>query len=125
SDSGVDAAGLYQQTGGNPFYVTEILAAGGDVLPASVSDAVLARAARLSPNARFVLGIAAVMGATIDPDMLTGMAGPALEEIEECVSSGLLRPDGELLVFRHQLARDAIYASLIPPRRRMLHGRAL
>src|SRR5690606_35291487 len=99
---------LHQQTGGNPFYVTEILAAGGDVLPASVSDAVLARASRLSSDARFVLGTAAVLGATIDPDMLSGMAGPALDEVEECMASGLLRSEGDLLLFRHQLTRDAI-----------------
>lgn len=123
--SGIDPSALHQQTGGNPFYVTEILAAGGEVLPASVSDAVLARASRLSSDARFVLGTAAVLGATIDPVMLSGMAGPALDEVEECMASGLLRSEGDLLVFRHQLTRDAIYASLIPPRRRLLHERAL
>src|SRR5438045_521034 len=43
----VDAELLHQRTGGNPFYVTEALAAGGAGMPDSVRDAVLARAARL------------------------------------------------------------------------------
>jgi len=47
SPYGLDAAELYRNTGGNPFFVTEVLAAGGDTLPATVQDAVLARVARL------------------------------------------------------------------------------
>jgi DNA-binding CsgD family transcriptional regulator len=123
--SDIDPSTLYQQTGGNPFYVTEVLAAGRDVVPTTVSDAALARASRLSPNARFVLGTAAVLGGTVDLDLLAGMAGSALDEIEECLASGLLRLDRDALMFRHQLGRDAIYNAIIPPRRRMLHGRAL
>ncbi|MEP7023224.1 MAG: AAA family ATPase [Actinomycetota bacterium] len=42
-----DPAGLHRRTGGNPFFVTEVLAAGGAQLPDTVRDAVLARAARL------------------------------------------------------------------------------
>ena len=49
---GVDAEVLYRRTGGNPFFVTEVLAAGGTGVPSSVRDAVLARAARIDPAAR-------------------------------------------------------------------------
>ena len=48
----VDATALYLATNGNPFFVTEVLAAGGAQVPSTVRDAVLARAARLSPEAR-------------------------------------------------------------------------
>lgn len=123
--SGLDPVALHRQTGGNPFYITEVLATSGDSVPATVSDAVLARASRLSPPAREVLNSASVIGARIDGDLLLGLAGPVIDEIEECVNSGLLRPDGDQLAFRHQLARDAIYAAIIPLRRRLLHGRAL
>jgi hypothetical protein len=47
----VDPADLYVKTGGNPFFVTEVLAAAGRAVPDTVRDAVLARAARLSPGA--------------------------------------------------------------------------
>ena len=66
----VDAAGLYRKTGGNPFYVTEILSAGGEQLPGTVRDAVLARADRLSPAAREVLAAAAVIGTAVEPWLL-------------------------------------------------------
>jgi predicted ATPase len=48
----VDAADLHRRTGGNPFFVTEVLAAGTERIPATVRDAVLARAARLAAEAR-------------------------------------------------------------------------
>ncbi len=43
----VDGGELYRKTAGNPFFVTEVLAAPGDEIPTSVRDAVLARCARL------------------------------------------------------------------------------
>src|SRR3970282_1335334 len=56
---GVDADDLYRKTGGNPFYVTEVLGAGGAEVPPTVRDAVLSRAARLRPAARGLIGCVA------------------------------------------------------------------
>src|SRR5689334_1673089 len=42
----LDAEELYRKTNGNPFFVTEVLAAGGAGVPETVRDAVLARAAQ-------------------------------------------------------------------------------
>ena len=39
---------LHRVTGGNPFFVSEVVAAGGERIPPTVREAVLARAARLS-----------------------------------------------------------------------------
>src|SRR5262249_44916229 len=61
------AAELYGLTGGNPFYVTEVLRAGtGEEVPASARDAVLARAARLGDMSREVLDVAALSGARVE-----------------------------------------------------------
>ena len=50
---GVDPEELFRTTAGNPFFVTEVLAAGsGAPVPGTVRDAVLARVARLSPRRR-------------------------------------------------------------------------
>jgi DNA-binding CsgD family transcriptional regulator len=123
--SGRDAAALHRLTGGNPFFLTEVLATGGGSVPSSVEDAVLARAARLSPEARAVLDVASVIGATIDVDLLQSIAGPVLDEVDECIARGLLHGAGDALAFRHELARNAILASIAPLRRRLLHSRVL
>ena len=50
SGHAVDPDELHRRTGGNPFYVTEVLAAPAERVPVTVRDAVLARAAGLSPG---------------------------------------------------------------------------
>jgi hypothetical protein len=54
--AGVDAGELHRRTAGNPFFVTEVLAAGTELVPHAVRDAVLARAARLGGTARDLPG---------------------------------------------------------------------
>jgi predicted ATPase len=66
----LDAEALHQLTGGNPFFVTEILACEDEGIPATIRDAVLARAARLSLSGRAVLNAAAVIGTRIEPWLL-------------------------------------------------------
>src|SRR5215213_1410753 len=123
--SGRDAATLHRLTGGNPFFLTEALAAGGETVPATVGDAVLARAARLSPEARAVLDVAAVIGSTIDANLFLTVAGPVLDEADECIARGLLRGTDDGLAFCHDLAREVILAAIAPLRRRLLHARVL
>src|SRR5512147_110672 len=111
--TGVDAVALFRRTGGNPFFVTELLNSPGAALPETVRDAVLARAARLREEARSVLELAAVIGAAAVPSVLAEILGerPA---IEPCIQSGLLRWVGESVSFRHELVRQAVLA-LVPP----------
>ncbi len=123
-DADVDVAELYRQTGGNPFFVTEVLAAQEPGVPATVRDAVLARAARLSPAARRVLDAASVIGARVELDLL-GALEQAPDGLEACVERGVLRADGSDVAFRHELARIAIEEALAPDRRVELHRRLL
>ena len=122
---GADADRLFARTGGNPFYVTEALAARGVELPDSVRGAVLARAAHLSAPARRLLDAAAVVPARIELWLLEAIAGPDLAALEECLSSGMLRPEGAMLEFRHELARLAIEEAVAPHRRIALHRAVL
>jgi DNA-binding CsgD family transcriptional regulator len=123
--SGRDAATLHRLTRGNPFFLTEALAAEGETVPATVEDAVLARVARLSPEARAVLDVAAVIGSSIYANLLLSVAGPVLDEADECIDRGLLRGTDDGLAFSHELAREAILATIAPLRRRLLHARVL
>jgi len=70
--SSLEAAALYQLTGGNPFYVTEVLQAGMAQVPASARDAVLARAAGLGADSRQLLEVAALTGARVEAYWLEG-----------------------------------------------------
>ncbi|MBE2316051.1 AAA family ATPase [Solirubrobacter sp. CPCC 204708] len=119
--AGRDAPDLHAVTGGNPFFVTEALAAGGDGVPASVRDAVELRVGALSDRARAVVELCAVVpGAT----ELWLIAEPAAA-IDECIAAGLLQMQGDALAFRHDLARRAVEDSLPPMERRVLDRRVL
>jgi DNA-binding CsgD family transcriptional regulator len=121
----VDGADLYRKTGGNPFFVTEALAAGGAELPETVRDAVLARSARLGPGARDVLEAVAIDPIHAELWLLEALTPESASSLEECLASGMVRADADRISFRHELARLAIDASLPPNDRAALHARAL
>jgi len=118
---GIDAQDLYRQTSGNPFFVTEVLAAGTGEIPHTVRDAVLARVARLSDPARRLLEAIAIATPQAEVWFLEALAPAELEHLEECLASGMVssRPDG--VSFRHELARLAVEEALPPHRRVSLH----
>ena len=115
---GIDADELYDKTGGNALFVTEVLAAGRADIPETVRDAVLARAARLSPDARELLETLSI----VPPQSLGAVPQ---ESLDECLGSGLLTWADAGVGFRHELTRRAIEDSLPPDRRRALHRQAL
>ncbi|WFP64748.1 LuxR family transcriptional regulator [Mesorhizobium sp. WSM4904] len=125
--AGRDGDAIYRATAGNAFFVTELLAAESDsALPASVRDAVLARAERLSPGARSMLDAVSVFPRRADAWALSGLCGiAAAGQLAECVSQGLLEDFGDGYAFRHEIARRAIEMALTPSRRREYNQRAL
>ena len=122
---GIDPAELYERTAGNPFFVTEVLAAGTDQIPHSVRDAVLARAARLSPVARDLLDAAAIVPRHAETWLLEALVPDAVASLDECVGSGMLTAAPGWVAFRHEIARLVAEESLPPGRRAALHRRAL
>ena len=123
-DKKVDAVELHRLTNGNPFFVTEVLAAEGGI-PETVRDAVLARAVHLSRSARATLEAAAVIGVRVEPWLLSSVAGADTGQIEECLAAGMLQAQGDHYAFRHELARQTILGSISPTRKAALHRLAL
>jgi ATP/maltotriose-dependent transcriptional regulator MalT len=119
-----DPVALHARTGGNPFFVTEVLSQSG-ALPDTVRAAVLARTAPLSGSARDALDAAAVLGRQVTPELLCQVGDCEAPAIDECVAAGLLVDDGGRQTFRHDLAREAVEQAMTPLRRRQLHSRAL
>jgi DNA-binding CsgD family transcriptional regulator/tetratricopeptide (TPR) repeat protein len=123
--SGLAAAELYRLTGGNPFYVTEVVRAGLAALPESARDAVMARMARLTGEARSVLEAAALIGARVDPSLLRSVTGCPAPVVGEVLASGLVAEDGQWLKFRHEIVRLAIEQSVAGYRRGGIHAAVL
>lgn len=126
-DRVVDPAQVYRVTGGNPFFVTEVLDTGSatHTVPATVSDAVFARAARLSAAARTVLEAAAVVPDRAEIALVRAVTGCDAEPVDECEQAGLLHTVGRSVRFRHELARLAVEHAIPPVRVPDLHARVL
>ncbi|KQT02480.1 hypothetical protein ASG23_03975 [Cellulomonas sp. Leaf395] len=135
------AARLRERTGGNPFFLRELvrdLAPGRDraVLhadgpaPQSVQDTIESRLRTLPPDARETLEVAAVIGDVVDPDLLLRAsrwdAGQALDHVDAAADRHLLelRPGADgLLQFPHTLARQVVLDLVPLARRTHLHLR--
>ena len=103
---------LFRTTRGNPFFVTEVLAAGHPGVPPTVRDAVLARAARLSPAARELLDVVAIAPSHTELWLLDVLIDGASGRLEECIAGGMLTVRSGSVSFRHELARQALAATI-------------
>ena len=125
--AGEPAAGLrvHASTGGNPFFVTELLAAEQEGLPASVSQAVLARVARLPEPTRALLDLLAVVPARAETGLLDEVCPDWPEAAAAAEERGVVAVHGGALAFRHELARRAVEEAVPRSRARRLHARVL
>ena len=125
--AGRDAREVYALTGGNPFYVTELLAGDGESVPPTVRDAVLARAAKLSPAARTIVEVASAVPGKAERWLVeAALPSPADEAtMIEATTAGIVSLQRDAFVFRHELGRRAIEDSLPAVRRQSLHATIL
>jgi predicted ATPase len=84
----LDLKRLYAATGGNPFYLTEVLATDGVEIPPTIRDAVLARAVRLSPTAREVLDAVSVLMPPTETSFVVDVSEAQPADIDEVCRGG-------------------------------------
>jgi DNA-binding CsgD family transcriptional regulator/tetratricopeptide (TPR) repeat protein len=129
---------IHDRSDGVPLHVEELLAvlraAGPEaltstVVPETLDEAILLRAARLSSRARRVADAAAVIGRSFDVSLLASVVGRSdahlsapLKELESAYFVVETTDTGRL-DFRHALIRDALYGQVPDDVRRRLHGR--
>lgn len=126
------AAALLGRSGGNPLLLTELARDQSDStqtadVPDSLRDAIAGRLRRIGPAAAS-LQAAAVLGSSIDLDLLAAVLGsPSLEVLEHLdlgVRQAFLVEREGSLAFRHELVRLAVAAEAGSARRAWLHRRA-
>ncbi|MET9761039.1 AAA family ATPase [Streptomyces sp. NPDC006372] len=121
---------IVERAEGNAFYAEELLAAtdsesGG--VPSGLADVLLIRFEQLSDTAQQVLRTAAVAGRRVEHEVLREAVGLPEEELESALREAvgrqlLVAGDDDTYSFRHALAREAVYADLLPGERARLHG---
>lgn len=137
------AEAVYLRTNGIPLHIEELLAAidgaaadGRAIrdagVPATIEDAVVARLGRLSADAQVVARASSIMGRCFAPEAIAGILDRPVstldDALDELVEASILDPfnviDDGYFDFRHQLLRDAIYATVPRADLRRMHARA-
>ncbi|WP_243710481.1 AAA family ATPase [Micromonospora sp. KC213] len=133
------ATALHHRTGGNPFFLEELLRAlpGYDLealveqpLPWSLADVLRRQVDDLDPISHRIVEAATVLGHRIPFDLLADVTGASEDELiavlRNLVTRGVLVESGEdEFAFRHALVREAIGDQMLSRQRRRLHEAAL
>ncbi len=127
---GYNLESLYNVTGGNPFFLTELLECQhqpDSMVPASVKDAVGARLARLSQGERQIMETLSVIPGSVSLGLLKNLFGENGETLAmACVGRNLLVQNNDgTLRFRHELARLATLARVSSLNQKEFHARVL
>lgn len=124
-DAGVRDENLYKRTGGNPFYISEMLANQSEGVPLSIKETVVARMAGLEEDARCLLEIVSVIPTKVDIDLLRHFNHRVEECLDLCFNKGFLTLDKNQVSFRHELARLAVFDSISELKRIQIHRKVL
>ncbi len=112
---------VYDVTGGNPFFVRELLSAPANTVPETVRDAVLARVLQCSPAARELAALVSLMPGRTETWLTRSLLGDFGSAADEAVMRGLLRYHDQALAFRHELGRLAVESTIAQARSQELH----
>jgi len=132
------------QTGGNPYFVEELVSEIGDVgsanaaarladaaVPQNLQDIIARRLTRLPDDVGDVVSAGTVLGMEFDVATLSALTDiaedPLLDALEQAVRARLaveLPVGGGRFAFEHALVRATLYGRLSATRRARLHGRA-
>jgi len=126
---------MRERSGGNPFFVEELVAMVGDgtddhpdtaTLPATLRGMVAARLDRLARDERVVLEDAAVVGTGGPVALLRLLAGERHESpdpaLARLAAQDLLVLDGDEYAFRSELTREVAYETLTKAERARRHA---
>ncbi len=112
------------RSGGHPLFFEQILRAQRPAgLTESVQAAVQARLDQLAAHEAAALRAASVLGLGFDLSTLSELIEGDVP-VEGLVRSGLVRSESARFMFSHALVRDAVYESVLPANKRLLHSRA-
>ncbi len=122
------AADVYARSGGNPLFALALAGAPAGEVPRTVQQVVAGTVGRLDPPAAELVRAGAVLGPTLDVDLLAGVlhmpAVAVIERLEQAAVVGLLVESGPGFEFRHALFREALSATTGAARSAWLHREA-
>lgn len=112
---------IYSISGGNPFYVSEILAAYHEEIPGSIRDSILYAYNNCDEKAKKVWDILAVIPSAFEVDYLDEIVPGYAEGVASCIHHKILIVENKFIYFKHDLYRRSIESILSPLEKLKLH----
>lgn len=117
----VQAQSIWEITGGNPFFASELMRVGPEAVPLSVRDVLRSRVDRLGDSGRRLVEVASVVPGRVELTLLEEIDPNLKDGVNDADQLGILEVTGEAVSFRHELARTAVEGDLPEMRRRELN----
>jgi DNA-binding CsgD family transcriptional regulator len=124
-EKGYKGEDVYAISGGNPFYVNEILASYSLGVPENIKDSILSTYNRVDEDKKHVWQILSVLPTGFEVKYLETMEPSYAATIHSCLELKLLVIKDGLIFFKHELFRRIIESSLSPFLRIELNKRIL
>lgn len=105
---------VYSISGGNPFYVTEILASYSHGIPENIKDSILSVYNRLDDTTKKVWQILSIMPTGFELSYLKKIEPSYEETIQNCLELKIILLKTGIISFKHELYRRTIETSLSP-----------
>ena len=124
-EKGYRGEDVFTISGGNPFYVNEILASYSPGVPENIKDSILSVYMRMDENAKHIWQILSVLPTAFEIKYLEKMEPSYASAIENYLDLKILILDKGLISFKHELYRRTIESSLSPLVRLALNKKIL
>ncbi|MEP6676605.1 MAG: AAA family ATPase [Ferruginibacter sp.] len=124
-EKGYDAENVYSISGGNPFYVNEILASYSPGVPDNIKDSILAVYDRQEEGTKNAWQICSVIPGGLEISLFAKIRTSWDEAIDHCFALNIIVIKNDRIVFKHELYRRTIENSLSPFKRIALNKKLL
>jgi DNA-binding CsgD family transcriptional regulator len=122
---GYSGEDVYNISGGNPFYVNEILASYSPGVPENIKDSILAVYERQEEGTKNAWEIFSIIPEGVEVDRFARIRSAFNEEMTHCFAINVLTVQNEKVIFKHELYRRTIEESLLPFKRVELNKKML
>jgi len=119
-EKGFDPESVYTISGGNPFYVTEILATYSPGIPENIKDSILAVYNQQEEGTRNAWQICSVIPEGLEVSRFAKLKS-SWEGMDHCFALKIIIVKNDRVIFKHELYRRTIEASLSPFKRIVLN----
>ena len=125
AEKGYNGEDVYSISGGNPFYVNEILASYSPGVPDNIKDAILAVYDRQEEGTKNAWQICSVIPEGLEINRFAKIKASWDEGMDHCFALNIIMVKNDRVIFKHELYRRTIEGSLSPFKRIALNKKIL